>query len=375
MAHAFAPGLTVSSHHLVRRRRELPIAGEILVNKGDMVSREQIIARTYLEGELRLVRVAEALGVAPHEVPEVLRVSVGSLVDEGDLLAEVRGLWGLFRSAITAPISGTVEFVTESTGHLGIRAAPRTLELSAYLEGVVVEVEGKRAVVLESETSFVQGIFGVGGEKIGTVQVLDIDPSTVVSVSHVPAKAPGAILIGGCSPTLDALLKARDAGAVGFVTGSIDDHTLREYVGRDIGVAVTGDENVSMTLIVTEGFGPLAMGHRVWETLRAMNGARASLNGATQVRAGAVRPEIISAARAELGTPMHGLRGATSSTGLRVGSRVRLIRVPFFGQSGTVEELPADLQRIETGAWSRILTARLDDGRSVTVPRANVELL
>jgi hypothetical protein len=372
MAHVFAPGLTVSSHHVVRRRRELPIAGEILVKKGDAVSREQIIARAYLEGEVRLIRVAETLCVTPQEVEKTLRVAVGTYVSEGELLAEIRGLWGLFRSTITAPISGIVEFVTESTGHLGIRAAPRKLELSAYLEGLVVEVEGERAVVLESEASFVQGIFGVGGERIGTVQVLDVEPFAVVSESHVPAEAPGAILIGGRSPTLGAVLKARDAGAVGFVTGSIDDHTLREYVGRDIGVAVTGDENISMTLIVTEGFGPLPMGQRVWETLRAMNGARASLNGATQVRAGAVRPEIISAAHVQFGSSIREEAGAT---GLQVGSRVRLIRVPFFGQSGTVEDLPHDPQRIETGAWSRVLTARLDDGRIVTVPRANVELL
>jgi hypothetical protein len=372
MAHAFAPGLTVSSHHLVRRRRELPLAGEILVNKGDMVSREQIIARAYLEGEVRLVRVAEMLGVAPQELGGVLRVSVGSQVNEGDLLAEVRGMWGFFRSTVTAPISGVVEFVTESTGHVGIRAAPRKLDLSAYLEGRVVEVEGQRAVVIESEASFVQGIFGVGGERIGVVRVLDVEPTTVVSASHVPAAAPGEILIGGHSPTLEAILKARDAGAVGFVTGSIDDHALREYVGRDIGVAVTGDENVSMTLIVTEGFGPLPMGQRVWETLRAMNGARASLNGATQVRAGAVRPEIVSVALAERDAPV---RTSAGMAGLEIGSRVRLIRVPFFGLSGTVEELPHDPQKIETGASSRVLRARLDDGRSITVPRANVELL
>lgn len=372
MAHAFTPGLTVSSHHLVRRRRELPIPGEILVKEGDTVSREQIVARAYLEGEVRLVRVAETLGVVPQEVGDVLRVSVGSQVNEGDLLAEVRGMWGLFRSTITAPIAGSVEFVTESTGHLGIRAAPRKLELSAYLEGRVVEVDGQRAVVIESEASFVQGIFGVGGERMGTVRVLDVEPTTVISPSHIPATASGAILVGGRTPTLEAILKARDAGAVGFVTGSIDDHALREYVGRDIGVAVTGDEDVSMTLIVTEGFGPLPMDQRVWETLRAMNGARASLNGATQVRAGAVRPEIVSVAGAERDIS---IRTSAGSSGLQVGSRVRLIRVPFFGLSGTVEGLPHDPQRIETGAWSRVLKARLDDGRTVTVPRANVELL
>ena len=287
---------------------------------GDLVSQEQIVARASLEGELCLVRIAENLGIPAKDIGKTLQVSLGAAVREGDLLAEVRGLWGLFRSTVVAPISGTVEFVTESTGHMGIRAAPRKLELSAYLGGKVVEVGGNRSVVIEAEASFVQGIFGVGGERIG----------------------------------------------------SIDDRTLRHYVGRDIGVAVTGDEDVSMTIIITEGFGSLPMGLRVWETLRAMNGARASINGATQVRAGAVRPEILSVATTERSMSFE-TSGANG--GLRVGSRVRLIRVPFFGEIGTVQELPHDLQQIETGAWARVLRATLDDGRPVLVPRANVELV
>jgi hypothetical protein len=42
---------------------------------------------------------------------------------------------------------------------------------------------------------------------------------------------------------------------------------------------------------------------------------------------------------------------------------------------GVIEELPHELVRIETGASVRVLRAKLDDGRQVTVPRANVELL
>ncbi len=339
---------------------------------GDLVSQEQIVARASLEGELCLVRIAENLGIPPKDIGKTLQVSLGAAVREGDLLAEVRGLWGLLRSTVLAPIAGTVEFVTESTGHMGIRAAPRKLELSAYLGGKVVEVEGNRSVVIEAEASFVQGIFGVGGERIGSVKLLDLPPTSMVEAACVPEDVAGAILVGGHSPTIEAILKARDGGAVGFVTGSIDDRALRHYVGRDIGVAVTGDEDVSMTIIITEGFGSLPMGLRVWETLRAMNGARASINGATQVRAGAVRPEILSVATTERSTSVEtsGVNG-----GLRVGSRVRLIRVPFFGEIGTVEDLPHDLQQIETGAWARVLRATLADGRSVTVPRANVELV
>lgn len=372
MAQAFTPGLTVSPRHTLRRRRELPIAGDILVKVGDSVSREQIVARAYLEGELRLVRVAEELGITPKEIHAALRVSVGASVIEGEVVAEVRGLWGLLRTTVSSPITGTLEFISDSTGHIGIRAAPRKLELSAYLTGRVVGIEGQRAVVIESEASFVQGIFGVGGERIGRVRLLDMQPNMVVTEEDVPASVAGAILIGGHSPTIQALHKACAAGAVGFVTGSINDRVLSEYVGRDIGVAVTGDENIPMTLIVTEGFGALPMGERVWEIMGAIRGQFASLNGATQVRAGAVRPEIVSEVPNDVTTSQ--VVSSLGGGGLRQGSRVRLIRIPFFGQVGTVEELPQDLQQIETGAWTRVLKARLDDGRVVIVPRANVEL-
>ena len=65
----------------------------------------------------------------------------------------------------------------------------------------------------------------------------------------------------------------------------------------------------------------------------------------------------------------------SGDNGLSVGARIRLIRVPYFGRTGVVRELPQELERIETGAWLRVLRAELDDGSCVTVPRANVELV
>jgi hypothetical protein len=37
---------------------------------------------------------------------------------------------------------------------------------------------------------------------------------------------------------------------------------LREYVGFDIGVAITGDEDLPLTLIITEGFGGMSLSDR-----------------------------------------------------------------------------------------------------------------
>ncbi len=368
MSSALTPTLAVSSSMMVRRRRDLPILGEIVVRAGETVQGDTVVAVAQLEGELRLVRAAEQLGIPAEEVLEVVLVKEGDSVEVGALLAEVRGLWGLFRSTIATPLAGVVEFISTSTGHIGIRAPSRPLHLNAYISGTVVDIEPNRSVVIESIGTFVQGIFGVGGERQGMLNILKVPCATVLTEEYIPTEAVGAVLVGGHSPTIGALQKASRAGAVGLITGSIDDQTLRDYVGYDIGVALTGDEAVSMTVIVTEGFGNIAMSERIRETLRYIDGRSVSINGATQVRAGAQRPEIIGGSSQEAGI------GATPSTALDVGSRVRIIRVPYFGLSGTVREMPHALERIETGAEVRVLRATLDDGRVVTVPRANVEL-
>jgi hypothetical protein len=355
----------------VRKRRELPISGTILVQEGQQVTSEQVIGEAKRDGELRLVRVAEVLNLSPGEALKRLCVAEGDVIEEGETLAEMTGLWGLFRTTVEAPIHGTVEFISSATGHVGLRGAASTIQLKAYINGTVSLVEPSSGVVIESEASFVQGIFGVGGERTGVVHILSVGCGDRLDEAAIPDKCTGLILVGGHSPTLAALQKASSLGAVGLITGSIDDRTLKDYVGLDIGIALTGDEDITMTLIITEGFGAIPINQKVIEILGASHGERGSINGATQVRAGAVRPEIITGAQPQV----HNPSGQVESQGLCIGSNVRLIRVPFFGAYGVVVDLPRDLTRIETGAMARVAKVRLTaNSQEVTVPRANLEL-
>jgi hypothetical protein len=204
--------------------------------------------------------------------------------------------------------------------------------------------------------------------------MLSVRPDQRVEEDHIPKECRGAVLIGGHSPTTAALNLAAARGAVGFITASIDDTTLARYVGYDIGIALTGDEAVPMTLIITEGFGSLAMNDRIVSILKQAEGAQASINGATQVRAGAERPEIITRVTEE-GNQHEAAEGGTTA-GLQVGSRVRIIRVPYFGAQGKVTALPKELAPIETGALARVAHVRMEpQGSEVVVPRANIELV
>lgn len=372
MTQILTPSLLVSPNSTIRRVRDLPVPGSIHTKIGALVSGAEVVASAERAGDLEIIRVAERLGIEPSEVKKGLAVKIGQTVEQGALLCKHAGLFGLFRSVLQSPVDGVIEFFAERTGHIGIRLAPKRIELTAYISGKVIEIEPGKSVTIESSAALLQGIFGVGGERRGKLEGLSARPDEIVTIQHIPDNCEGLVLFGGMRPTGDALAAARQRGAAGFICGSIDDLTLKDYVGFDIGVAVTGDEDVSMSLIITEGFGDIPISARAIELLSAHRGREASINGATQVRAGALRPEvIIPHAAAEEGRGKE----EPAARGLSMGANVRLIRFPFFGLQGEVVELPHALERLDTGAQARVLRAKLADGRVVTVPRANVELI
>ncbi|MCO6430641.1 MAG: hypothetical protein J5J00_07245 [Deltaproteobacteria bacterium] len=368
MKQAFTPGLCVSGGVTVRKDRELAVPGEILVREGDSVEPTQVVGRAQLQGELLILRLSEQLGIQPDEALQGLKVKLGDSVSSGQIICEHAGLFGLLKSRYLAPRDGTIEFITERTGHVGLRLPSKPIELKAYLGGKVISVTPARALRIEARCSMVQGIFGVGGEQHGQLQAIAA-PSEALVDEMLPAVAEGKVLFGGHSPSEQFLKTAAERGAVGLITGSMDDKALKGYLGYDLGLALTGNENVTMSVIITEGFGSIAMSERAHKLLSSRAGQNASMTGATQVRAGAIRPEvlIIESGGAEK-------KGIAEGDGLQIGSKIRIIRVPYFGLRGEVVELPFEQTKIETGAYTRVLRARLEDGRVVTVPRANVEL-
>jgi hypothetical protein len=283
----------------------------------------------------------------------------------------VKTFFGVFTSRSETPVSGAVEFISEVTGNVGIRHKPTPVELLAYIHGRVAEVlEGEGAVV-ETTGALVQGIFGVGGERQGVLQPVANSADEVAAPEKLDGDCRDRVLILGALATYDTLQKAIESGASGIIAGGIVDEDLRKLLGYDLGVAITGKENLPVTVIVTEGFGRIPMADRTFRLLQSLAGEKASINGATQIRAGVIRPEVI------VSRPEQSSGSATSSreTDLGIGVPIRLIREPYFGALATVVSLPSEPQRIDTGAIVRVLEAQLCDGTRVTVPRANVEIV
>ncbi|MDX2064661.1 MAG: hypothetical protein SFX74_02845, partial [Fimbriimonadaceae bacterium] len=363
--------LTVSGDIVVRRTRRLPIKGEVLVQPNDRVSPTSPVARALLPGVLQTIKLAEKLGVEARDVPSMFRLKVGDPVAKGDVVAESKGFLGMFKSTVIADFTGTIETVSEVTGNVLVREPSIPVEITAYIEGRIAEVLPAEGAIVETRCALVQGIFGVGGERTGTVRVAVASPGAVLEADLIHAEDRGKILIGGAGVTYDAIAKASEVGAAGIICGGIRDEDLIRFLGYDIGVAITGNETINLTLIATEGFGFLPMADRTYQLLHTLEGKNGSLNGATQIRAGVIRPELIVPLAADAPATLR----AAEVFELKIGTPIRVIREPYFGELGTVTELPATLQVLESGTEVRVLRARLSDGREVVVPRANVEIL
>lgn len=372
MGSAYTPGLTVSKDTVVRRTRRLPIKGEVLVKVGDHVKADQVVARALLPGLLQTIKLAEKLGIEAKDVKSRTDLEIGASLEKGQVIAEYTGFFAkLFKTPpVVSDFTGVVENISEVTGNILVRQEPIPVDLDAYIEGHVAEVIEDEGLIVETRCAMVQGIFGVGGERRGAIKLAVQSPADTLGVEHISESDAGKILVGAATVTLDAIRKASEVGATGIIVGSIKDVDLITFLGYDIGVAITGQENINLTIIATEGFGYLPMAERTFNLLKSLDGRVASMNGATQIRAGVIRPEVIVPNQVEAGTEFH----PEAALMLEIGTNIRVIREPYFGRLGTVTELPSQLMTVESETEVRVLKAKLDDGREVVVPRANVEI-
>ena len=406
MAQAYTPGLTVSRGGSWRRRRVLPIAGDVLVTAGQSVAARDVVARTMMPGDATPVNLAKRLGVSAGELLRSLLKQVGDRVEVGEPLARTKGFFGYFQTDVPSPVAGVIESVSKVTGMVIFRGEPLAVQVLSYLTGQVVEVLPHEGVVVESEAALIQGIFGVGGEAYGTLRLVAKTPDEDLTEGLITPDLKGCVVVGGRRMTGAAVRKAIQVGAAAVVAGGIDDHDLREILGYDLGVAVTGNEQLGTTIIVTEGFGDIAMARRTFELLKSHEGREASVNGSTQIRAGVMRPEILiplsddsdpsasfnrvgNAPRVE--TPEHAPHRATRGAlptrlnegptserqagTLEIGAPVRIIREPNFGSLGTVTGMPHEPRLLESESFARVVEVMLANGSPVIVPRANVELI
>lgn len=374
MTHAYTPGLRIAEKTKVASHRVLPLLGDVVVKKGDVLKAEEVVAKTYLPGKVHAINAVNRLGIQPKDLREYMVKKEGDAVLKDEPIAETRPWVKMLKAILHSPITGTIESVSAVTGQVLLREPPKPIEVFAYVDGVVTEVIEKEGVVMETAATFIQGIFGVGGETVGELVMAVSKPEDVLTADRILPAHKDKIIVGGAFIQHDAIDRAKKVGVRGVIVGGFDDEDLKKLLGYDLGVAITGSEEIGITLVITEGFGKIQMAQRTFDLLKSRAGSKTSINGATQIRAGVVRPEVIipldksgRAGNEGLDKPM--------GRGMEIGDPVRIIRVPHFGKIGKIKSLPFAPQKIETEATVRILEVEFPDGSTAIVPRTNIEMI
>jgi len=372
MAQAYVPSLDVIERTLVRRERRLPLKGTTNVKLGDRVNQNTIVASTELPGKPVPISAAVKLGVPPNELKDCMTKNAGDQISQDEQIGIAYSFFGLFKTPLISPITGTIDSISNISGQIILREAPIPVQVNGYISGKVVDVEEGEAVSVETDAALIQGIFGIGGEKVGELVKAVPDRDTVLTPDHIRDNHKDKILIAGNLMTHEAIEKARKLGVLGIIGGGLNDQDLKVILGYDLGVAITGNED-GPTLVVTEGFGSISMGQKTFELLTSHEGRLASINGATQIRAGVIRPEVIIPLdeSADTGESIPESEGKI----MEVGSKIRIIRNPNFGAVAEIIALPHEQTLIPTGARVRVATIKLEDGTQYDIPRANIEIL
>lgn len=372
MAQAYTPGLKITKSTILKKDRILPLKGEVVIKKGDKVKADDVVAKTDLPGDVIPLNVANKLAIQASEVKEKMLKQAGEKIKKGEIIARSKSFFGLFKSNVKSPVTGSVENISSITGQVLLRKPPVPIEVKAFMDGIVSDVFESEGVEIENKSAYIQGIFGLAGEITGELKVVVSSPEDKLTEDLIDESCAGKIIVGGSMLDYKAMQKIIAVKAKGVIVGGVDDEDLKKILGFDIGVAITGHEKIGFTLVVTEGFGPIKMADQTFRILKDFAGHKASMHGKTQIRAGVMRPEVII----PITFKEDELKQEQAEVmGLKIGSQIRVIRQPHFGEIGKVTGLPEELTIVESETKVRVLKAEMKDGEEIVIPRANVEAI
>ena len=337
--------------------RLLPVQGEVLVHVGDLVEAGDVVAAGQLPGKLQVVDVSRALGVGRDSIVKYLRKAIGDPVQAHEVLAERKTMFGWGQRTCRAPVTGLVLAVR--AGRVLIEAEATALELQARIRGQVAKVIDGRGAVISSVGAVVQGSWYSGDAAVGRIEIATEDPGAPLHTQLLDESCAGSLLVAGRLTSEGVLRLAADRGVEGMIAGSVD-ASMRELLC-----------SLPYPILIMEGFGALPMCREAFSLLHACAECEAMIHSVAGCHTSPGRPEVLVPLEGAKSLPAEPLPAPRQ---LEVGMRVRGLRAPHLGAMGTVMDLPSAPQMVESGARMPVAKVLLDDGDSVWIPWANLEL-
>jgi hypothetical protein len=323
----------------IRLRRELAIAGEVLVSRGQPLEPGTVVARsarTFLRPFF--LDVAGALKVAPRDAEQYLVKRVGDTLAPGDLIAH-RKVNILASKSYPSPVAGRIERILPN-GTLIVRESPEEAQrlsavsvakdLSLHPEQIKSHLRVRVGQAVE-KGQWVAAMGRPGSMRVSRAKargkvkeinlaygVITIEP--LLEELEVLAWFPGTVtemtergcVVEGEGARIEGIWGSGGEvyGPLGFDTADRGTICVKEFATAEdlaaldeagvAGLIVGGlhlkdmiDLAPAYTVVVTEGFGQKTMSPEIHALLAARSGQLALLDGTTELRVGVRRPRAI----------------------------------------------------------------------------------
>jgi hypothetical protein len=247
--------------------------------------------------------------------------------------------------------------------------------LAAGLRGRVVDITRRGGVVIESRAALIQGTLGIGNQVVGILTLWS--PSEAIARSHaIPA---GAILVIPGPLNFAILQQAQVSGVVGIIAASVALRDLEGFARSDMVKLLTdidAEERQAhlapMTILLTEGIGAAAMPAPTLNLLTRYQDSIALLSGITSNALGLYPELVISLPTNEVQMQWNPEQPDPT---VALGVQVRVCSGEFEGATGTVVYMFSHEQVFTSGIHARAARLRLENGKMIVEPLANIERL
>jgi len=244
-----------------------PVEGRIerILPDGVMVVRE----KPEKAREYTAVDVAEALDLEPEKIKPYLKVKPGDELEREQWIAAIMETGDI--KLCKSPVRGKVNRIDWKLGMVIIEPLLEELEVYSWLPSIVETVTDKGCVV-SAQGTVIQGVWGTGGERYGTMQNVEC------RMQNSECKEGAVVVLDFADAKMLARLKERRVA--GLITGGVN---LQDVL----------DPFPGFTVVVLQGFGEQKIAPEVLDLLKGHDGKLALLDGTTQLRVGVKRPQVI----------------------------------------------------------------------------------
>ena len=348
-----APVVHILPMTKIRRHRLLPVAGRVLVRKGQNVNPIDVIAEANLQPHHVQLDVARSLGIPIGDADRYLEREVGETVTEGDLLA---GPVGWNKRVLRAPCSGRI--ILSGNGKILLEVEEPPFQIQAGLPGVIASLIPGRGAVVESVGSLVQGVWGNGVVGFGILYVLLKKPEDILTMDQIDPELRGKVILAGYCGEDQVLQTLSELPIQGLILSSMDASLIPLA------------EELTFPVVVIDGFGLLAMNSLAYNLLRTSSDREIAMNAEKRDAYTTQRPEILISLPVD-----QTVREPRDATMFSPGQRVRIVRAPHQAHIGTLLAIKPGLEALPSGIKAKIAEIELENSKKIKLPLANLEVL